>query len=132
MPNFDHIHPKIIEITFSFPEFAPACKKSVHSINSFLRYRQIQSPVTRLATPILTLPTPKFFGQPLIYVNLCEHKKIRQFHWFALEIWLIKKSCNVIVREHFGPYLRNKNFPKYEICAGTQQIIYIFILDQFQ
>ena len=25
----------IIEIAFSFPEFAPACKKSVRSINSF-------------------------------------------------------------------------------------------------
>ena len=39
-PNFDNIHPKIIEITFSFLEFAPACKKSVHSIDSFLRYSQ--------------------------------------------------------------------------------------------
>ena len=32
-----HIHPKIIKITFSFPEFAPACKKSVYAINLFLR-----------------------------------------------------------------------------------------------
>ena len=37
-PNFDQIQPKIIEITFSFPEFAPARKKSVHSITLFLRY----------------------------------------------------------------------------------------------
>ena len=36
----DHTHPKISEITFSFPKFAPACKKSVHSICSFLRYSQ--------------------------------------------------------------------------------------------
>ena len=28
MPIFDHTHPKIIERTFSFREFAPACKKS--------------------------------------------------------------------------------------------------------
>ena len=34
--HFDQAHPKIIEITFSVPEFAPACEKSVHSINSFL------------------------------------------------------------------------------------------------
>ena len=34
------VHPKIIEITFSFPDFAPVSKKSVHSINSFLRYSQ--------------------------------------------------------------------------------------------
>ena len=26
-PNFDPIHPKIIEITFSFSEFTPARKK---------------------------------------------------------------------------------------------------------
>ena len=38
--NFDYIHPKIIEITFSFPEFAEARKKSVHFINSFLKYSQ--------------------------------------------------------------------------------------------
>ena len=38
--HFDQAHPKIIEITFCFPEFAPPCKKSVHFINSFLRYSQ--------------------------------------------------------------------------------------------
>ena len=45
----DHTHPKIIEITFSFPEFVPECKKekkSVHSVYSFLRYNQLQSPMT--------------------------------------------------------------------------------------
>ena len=26
----------------------------------------------------------------------------------------------------------NQNFPKYGICAGTQQIIYIFIIEQIQ
>ena len=36
MPVFDHVHPKTIERTFSLPEFPPASKKSVHSINSFL------------------------------------------------------------------------------------------------
>ena len=46
-------------------------------------------------------------------------QKIRLLHWFVLEIWLIKKSCNLIGWEHFGPYLRNQNFPKYGICAGT-------------
>ena len=48
-------------------------------------------------------------------------KKIRLFNWFVLEIWLIKKPCNLIDWEHFSPYLRNKNFIKYGICAGTPQ-----------
>ena len=47
-PIFDHAHAKIIEVTFSFPESAAACKKSVHSINSFLN---------------------------LVYVNLYQHAK---------------------------------------------------------
>ena len=61
MPIFDQAYPKIIEITFYFPEFAPTCKKLVHSINSFLRYRQFKSPVTRLATPISGHANPKMF-----------------------------------------------------------------------
>ena len=40
MPIFDHTHPKIIEITFSFPTFARAYKKSVNSFYSLLRYSQ--------------------------------------------------------------------------------------------
>ena len=38
-PFFDHTQSKISEIALSFPDilFAPACKKSVHSIHSFLR-----------------------------------------------------------------------------------------------
>ena len=31
-PIFDDTHSKIIEISSSFSEFAPACKKSIHSI----------------------------------------------------------------------------------------------------
>ena len=40
-------------------------------------------------------------------------QKIRVFHWFVLEICLIKKFCNLIDWEHFGPYLWNINFPKF-------------------
>ena len=57
MPIFDHTHPKIIQITFSFPEFAPACKKSVHSINSFS-----------------TTTTEKFFEQLLSLCKLHQYE----------------------------------------------------------
>ena len=40
MPIFDLTHPKIIEAIFSFPEFAPAFKKSVNSFCAFLIYSQ--------------------------------------------------------------------------------------------
>ena len=44
--------PKITESTFSFPQFAPACKISVHSICSFLRQSQILSSKSIPAAPI--------------------------------------------------------------------------------
>ena len=59
-------------------------------------------------------------------------QKIRLFHRFVLELGLIKKSCSLTGSEHFGPYLRNKNLVKYKVCAGTQQIIQILIIEQIQ
>ena len=70
-----HAHPKIIEITFGFPEFAPACKISVHSIYSFLRYSQFKSPWPDWPQPFLTMSTQKVFDQLLIYVSLYQHAK---------------------------------------------------------
>ena len=61
MPISYHAHPKIIEITFDFPKFAPACKTSVQSIYSFLIYSQFQSPMTRPATLIFDQVHPKIF-----------------------------------------------------------------------
>ena len=63
-PIFDQAYPKIIEITFSLLEFAPAFQKSNHAVNSFLRYRQCQSTINRLATTISDHIHPTF--------NLCQ------------------------------------------------------------
>ena len=97
-----------------FSKFTTACKKSVHSIYSFLWYSQLLTPVTRLAT----------HTQPCLskYVNFYTMEKIRLFLGFVLEIWLIKNSSNLIGWEHFGPYRKIKNSPKYGICAGIKQI----------
>ena len=106
---FDPAQPKIIESTFSSPEFQPACKKTFHSIYSFLRYCQFLSPVTRLATPIFEHAQHKRFFINFKFMGICINmQKITQFHSFVLEIWLIKQSCNLIGWEHFGPY---KIFP---------------------
>ena len=59
--NFDHIQPKITGITFSFLEFVPACRKSVHFIYSFLRYSHFQSSLTRLPTLISDQAHPQIF-----------------------------------------------------------------------
>ena len=65
---FDHAHPKIIESAFSFPEFVPACKKSIYSICSFLRHSQFYSCMTRLP-PSFDHSHPKIFWSTF---SLCE------------------------------------------------------------
>ena len=40
MPIFGYTYQKIIETTFSFPEFVLAYKKPVYAIYLFLRYSQ--------------------------------------------------------------------------------------------
>ena len=62
-------------IIFSFPEFARAIKKSVHSNCSFLRYSQFYNAVITLATLIFDNAHPKIFGQHLTYMNLCQQAK---------------------------------------------------------
>ena len=37
-PIFNHTQPIIIKVTFSFPKFVSAYKKSVHFTNSVFRY----------------------------------------------------------------------------------------------
>ena len=80
--------------------------------------------------PDWTHPSQIFLINFLFMWICINMQKIRLFHWFVLKIRLIKKSYNLIDWEHFGPYLRNQNFPKYVICAGTKQIISIFIIKQ--
>ena len=63
-PISEHTHPKIIELTFSFPESPPTCKKSVLSIYSFLG-----------CIVNFRVSYPKNFEQALIYVNLYQHAK---------------------------------------------------------
>ena len=119
-----HAHPKINEITFNFLEFASVRKNSVPpSIQSW------DTTNFRVLSPILTMPTQKYFDCLLIYVNLYQHANNQVIsYWLALEIWLIKKPRNLIGYEHFELYLRD--LPIYGIWAGTQQIIEIFITEQ--
>ena len=71
----DHSHPKNIESIFTFPEFVPACKKSVYPIVHFWDTVNFKSPVTRMATPIFDHVHTKTFDQLLILVNWYHHAK---------------------------------------------------------
>ena len=114
-------HPprKIIEITFSFPEFAPACKKSVHSIYSFLRYHQFQSLVTRLATPNSDHAHLKTFWSTF---NLCEFvSTCKKSGYFINLFWRYSWLKNpAIWLRTFWPISRNKKFSQIcHLCRNT-------------
>ena len=70
----DHAHfwpgpPKNHWNNFFLSRICTTTKKSVHSINSFLRYSQFQSPVTRLTTPVSDHTNAKNFWSTF---NWCE------------------------------------------------------------
>ena len=106
MPIFDQAHPKIIEITFNFPEFAPPCKKLVNSINSFFP-----------STPTSGHANPEIFWST---INLCEFvstcknqaismicsgdmvdKKILQSDWLRT-FWPISQDIFPHISGHFS------------------------------
>ena len=122
--NFWSLHPKISQITYSFPEHAwllPACKKLVHSTFTFLRYGQCQSPLTRRPHPFLTIPPKTTVWSTF---NLYEHAE--KSGYFIDMLWRygwLKNSYNLIWWKHFDPYLMSQTFPKYRICVGAQQTI---------
>ena len=76
MAVLDHTYPKIIESTFSFPEFVPACKKSLYFICSFLKYYLILESHDQTGhIDLWPCPLKKYFDQLLIFVNLYQHAK---------------------------------------------------------
>ena len=58
-------------------------------------------------------------NDPFLRKLLDGHKK-HFLHYFFVR--LIEKSPNLIGQEHFGPYPRNQNFTKYEICSSIQEL----------
>ena len=81
--TFDHAYCIII----CYSEIVSPCKKSVCSIDSFMRYSQFKSPVTRVATPIFDHTHPNIFLSALNFWY--QYAKSRLFHHYVLEIYLM-------------------------------------------
>ena len=89
MAIFDHAHPKIVESTFSFPEFVREERKMT-LFHLFIFESRDQS-------------TPKYFDQLLIfgdYVSTCK-KSVYIFHLFILQIQSILESHYQIGQTYF-------------------------------
>ena len=133
MPIFDHAQPKSLNQTLSFLNLHQHAKNhfipSIHLCNTE-NFRVLWPYCSH---PFLSMSTPpkwstfNFCG----FASTC--KKITLCHRFVLEILLINNILRSDWLRRFWPYLRNLNFPKYGICAGTQHLgskksYFIFIM----
>ena len=95
MNSFDDSLPLIVKVTFSFPEFVSPCKRSIYSINSFLRCSQFYGPGTMVAILIFDHSHPNFLQSTFNFrefVSVC--KKLINSNWnyfksnyFILLLW---------------------------------------------
>ena len=69
--------------------------------------------------PFLTMPTQKKFDQLLIFVNYINMQKISLFHWFALEIWLIKIPAIWLAENILAHIPRTRNSEIWDLCRNT-------------
>ena len=79
--------------------YMPLCQKSVNPNEPFLRKLLDRHTKNQFIPLISSWDTASFGVLPLIV-----------------------KSRNLIGQENFGPYLRNQNFRKYEICSSIPQL----------
>ena len=119
----DHSQPKIIEITFSFPDFALACKKKwfIPSIYSWdtVNFRahdqtgpaQFDHADSKIFWSTYSLCKFVSTGKKSAYLK----NLLQKYCWLKNPaIWLAE---NILV------HVSTKKNPKYGICAGTQEII---------
>ena len=116
--SYHHHNPNIIKVTFGFSEFLSTYQKSVRSIISFLRYSQFQNPETRVATP-----TPIFFDQLLISMNLDQNSKNQAFSLFCSRDTIDLKIMQSDWQRAFWHISQEPGFSQYGICARIQQLI---------
>ena len=53
-------------------------------------------------------------------MNLYQRAQNQTFSLFCSTDLVDLKILLSVRQEYFGPYFRNQNFPKYEICPSTQ------------
>ena len=112
IPIIDHNHPKIIELTFNFPEFAPSCKK-INLLHLFILERQsISDSHDHTSHSFLTLPNQKCFWSTY---NLCEFAPICNKSGCFIDLfwrydWL--KNPAIWLDENILVHISGKNFPQ--------------------
>ena len=126
-PIFDHAYSKTVKWLLAFLNLHHHAKNQlillIHFWDMYSRFRVLWP---NWPHPITFLPTFNLFE----FASTC--KKSGYFTDLFWGYGWLKKSFNLIGWEHCVLYIRSKNFPKYEISAGTQQIIKIFIAEQIQ
>ena len=119
MAIFDYSHN---ESTFSFPEFLPACKKSVYLSIHLLT--QFLGPVTRLATTIFDHVYPAIFLISFSFLRICINmQEISLFQMFILQIQSILEYRDQIVLTYIltNPNKKMSNFNFCEFVSTCEK-----------
>ena len=98
LPKFGQIWvflEKRAESVFQYSNYLPLCQKSKQPNKTFKK-------------KLLDGRTKNLF---ILLISLWNTVNFRVLQ-------LVEKSQNLIDQEHFGPYIRNQKFPKYEICSS--------------
>ena len=139
-PIFDHAHPINFWSAFNCYEHVSTCQKSVYSIcssfrQSILEFHHMTGHIHFWPYQSLNFRCPFNLHE---FARACK-KSVNSWEESWDQICSICygeivnfKICNLTGWEHFGLHLRNRIFPKHRICAGTQQIINIFIIEKIE
>ena len=106
---FDHAYHKIIETTFSSPEFATTRRKSVHSINSFLKCN-LRVPWPDWPRPFLIMLTQNFWSTFSVCELLSKWKKSGYFTDLFCRYGWLKNPAIWLAEEILGHSSGKKTF----------------------
>ena len=118
----------IIKTTLSFPEFVNKFIDNTPKTSLFHWFLREIQPILescdQSGTTIYDHTHPKIFQSTFNFNEFVITCKKSGFFNILLKrhIWF-KNPPNLIGLEHFGPYFRNQNFPKYEICPSVKFLI---------
>ena len=109
----------------NFTEFALSCKKSVHSIYSFLKYSQLLDPMTRLATTIFDDAHRKNFWSTFSLSEFASTCKNEAILLISSGDMVDKKILQSDWLRKFWPISQGQKFSQTgDLCRNTANNIY--------
>ena len=120
MPIFDHHHPKIIKVTLASLNFYEHTKNQFIPIIFSLDTASFCVLKPELPHPFLTIPTPIFFNQLLVSINLYQYAKNQAFSSCCFRDMVDLKILQSDWLRTFWPISQEPDFSQvWDLCKHT-------------